>query len=68
VVDDAAIDTAGATEVDTVIVTVLEFAVIGLTQGAVEVIVQAILSPLPKEAFVYVGLFVPTLLPFNVHW
>src|ERR1019366_9074983 len=52
----------------TVIVTVLELAVLVVKQVAVEVIVQAIASLFAKAALVYVALLVPTLLPFFVHW
>jgi hypothetical protein len=63
----AEILTAGATTELTVIVTEFEFTVAGFAQLAVEVIVQATTSLFAKLPFVYVGLLVPTLLPFSVH-
>jgi hypothetical protein len=67
VVADAEIATDGVTGALTVIVTVFELAVDGLAHERLEVIIHVIVLPLAKVPFVYVGLFVPTLLPFNCH-
>ena len=64
----AAMDTDGVTFGVTVIVTALDVAVVGDAQVAFEVSTQVMISPLLSDAFVYVALFVPTLLPFSFHW
>ena len=63
----AAILTDGTTIAFTVIVIVLDVAVAGNAQVAVDVITHVTASPFINVAFVYVLLFVPTLLPFNFH-
>ena len=63
----AAILTDGTTIAVTVMVILLDVAVAGDAQVAVEVITQVTASPFTNTAFVYVLLFVPTLLPFNFH-
>ena len=56
-----------ATEALTVMVTVLELAGEPVAQGKEEVIRQETVFPLTKVPFMYVALFVPTLLPFSFH-
>lgn len=64
----AAIETEGVTAAFTTIVNVLEVAVAGEAQFALEVITQLTVFPFARAAFVYVALFVPTLAPFSFHW
>ena len=60
--------TEGVTGAFTIIVRLLLFAVADVTQIRLLVITTEILSPLTKPASVYVALFVPTFVPFLVHW
>ena len=62
-----AIETAGTKVAFNVIVIPPLIAVVGLAQVALEVSTQVIMSPLTKAAFVYVGLFAPTFVPFSFH-
>jgi len=66
-VEEATIATVGVTGVFTVIVTTFDAALAGVAQGAVDVIMQRIISPSTKVVLIYVELFVPTLTPFNFH-
>ena len=61
------IDTAGVTGLLTVIVIAFEVAVADVTQVSELVNTQVTMSPLFRDALVYVALFVPTLAPFNFH-
>ena len=63
----AEILTNGTTVDITIIVIPVDVTVVGLAQLAVEVITTVTTSPLISEAFGYVLLFEPTLLPFNFH-
>ena len=63
----AAIITDGVTTAVTIIVIAFDVTVAGEAQVAVDVITQVTASPFVNAAFVYVLLFVPTLLPFNFH-
>ena len=63
----AVIDTAGVTGLLTVIVIAFEVAVADVTQVSELVNTQVTMSPLFRDALVYVALFVPTLLPFSFH-
>jgi hypothetical protein len=65
---DALTVTVGVTFALTIIVTLLEFAVVGLAQTAVEVITQVIISEFRSAPLLYVELFAPTFTPFNFHW
>jgi Flp pilus assembly protein TadB len=65
---EAVIDTLAATVGLTVIVIVLDVAGLPPTQAAFEVMMQDTVLPLARDALVYVGLFVPTLAPFTLHW
>lgn len=67
VVADAAILTAGVTEFVIVMVTSFEVAVEVETQLAFDVMTLLTTSLLAKDAFEYVALLLPTLLPFNFH-
>lgn len=51
----------------TVIVTVFDVAGLPVAQVAFDVNTTKIISPFASAVFVYVALFVPTLLPFNFH-
>ena len=68
VVAVAPIVMAGVTVELTVIITVLDVAVTGVAQAAVEVITQLTASPFTSAAFEYAALLVPTLPPFSFHW
>jgi hypothetical protein len=63
----AAILTDGMTTPVTVIVMVFDVAVATVIQFALLVMIQVIISPFTKAAFVYVLLFVPTFVPFSFH-
>ena len=63
----APILTDGTTVAVTVIVIPVDVAVVGLAQASDDVITTVTTSPFVNEAFEYVLLFVPTLLPFNFH-
>ena len=67
VVDDAAIATAGVTTAERVIVILLEVAVAGNAQAALDVMITVTLSPFVNAAVVYVAAFVPALTPFTCH-
>lgn len=64
---DVVILTEDASGGVTVIVRVLELAVLVLEQGLLEVMVQVTRFPLLKVLLLYVALLVPTLLPFTFH-
>jgi hypothetical protein len=63
-----AILTAGTTTGLTVMVTVLEVAVVGLAQAALDVSTQVTASELARVVEVKVAALVPTLVPFTFHW
>ncbi len=67
VVDDAAIATAGVTTAERVIVILLEVAVAGNAQAALDVMIAFTISPLANAVVVYVAVFVPALTPFTCH-
>ena len=67
VVADAAIPTEGVTDVVTAIVTLLDVAVVGDAQAALEVMITFTISPLANAVVVYVAAFVPALTPFTCH-
>ena len=67
-VDEAVIDTEGVTDAAAVIVTVLEVAVVGEAQGALEVSATDTWSPLARLLDEKLALFDPILIPFTVHW
>ena len=64
---DVVILTEDASGGVTVMVRVLELAVLVLEQGLLEVMVQVTRFPLLKVLLLYVALLVPTLLPFTFH-
>ena len=59
--------TAGVMFWFTIIIMLLEPAVVGDTQFALEVMITVTISPLANEAEVYAEAFVPTLIPFTCH-
>ena len=61
------IDTEGVTEEATVIVIMLEEAVVGEAQAALEVITTVIWSPLTSVLEENVALLVPTFVPLTFH-
>jgi len=63
----AVIFTAGVRFGFTNIVILLEVAVAGETQFALEVRITFTISPLTREAELYVAAFVPTFIPFTFH-
>lgn len=67
VVAEALTATEGVTGVLTLMVTGDDVAVAGEAQVTVEVITQVTTSPLVRDAFEYVALFVPTLAPLSFH-
>jgi uncharacterized ion transporter superfamily protein YfcC len=65
---DATIDTLTANIGLTVIVIALDVAGLPVGQGVIfEVITHVTTFPFARAAFVYVELFIPTLIPFNFH-
>ena len=64
---EGAIETLTASSGLTVKVTVLDVAGLPVTQGALDVSTQVMVFPLARALLVYVGLLVPTLVPFNFH-
>ena len=67
VVADAETETAGVSELLTVIVTGVDVAVVGDAHEEDDVITQVTTSPLARAALVYVVPPVPTLVPFSFH-
>ena len=67
VVDDAAIATEGITTAEMVMVILLEVAVAGDAQAALDVRITFTMSPFVNAAVVYVAAFVPALRPFTCH-
>ncbi len=65
-VEDGFTDTDGVTVLAVIVMGVL-VAVVGLAQGAVEVMITVTLSPLFKLFVVKVDEFVPALTPFTCH-
>jgi hypothetical protein len=63
-----AILTEGVTEVFTVMAILLEVAVVGLAQAALDVSTQVTASELARVVEVKVAALVPTLVPFTFHW
>ena len=61
------IETEGVTEEAAVMVIVLEVAVAGEEQGALEVIVTVTWSPLARELDEKLALLVPTFTPLTFH-
>jgi hypothetical protein len=66
--DPLAMLTEGVTEEFTVIDTLLEVAVAGLAQAALDVSTQVTASELARVVEVKVAAFVPTFVPFTFHW
>jgi len=52
----------------TAIVTVLDVAGLPVAHVALEVSWQVTISPLTRASLVYVGKFVPILVPLSCHW
>ena len=63
----AVIFTAGVRIGFTNIIILLEVAVTGETQFALEVMITFTISPLTKVLLVYTGEFVPTFIPLTFH-
>ena len=64
---EATIDTLTGRFGLTVIVIVFDVAGLPVTQVALEVMIQVTRAPLTRAAFVYIELFVPTLVPLSFH-
>ena len=65
--DVNAMDTEGVVGAETDMVMLFEVALAVLVQEALDVITQVTTCPFVSELDVYVGLLVPTLLPFTFH-